>query len=309
VRVRTNALVAGAILGVTGLASAPAGGGPLSPGGRYSSTFHGVMTAKAPHVPDVGAVLTPPVGRVVAITNARIVVHADVPVTWRQHTFFFTRFIRVAQGDETLFNPNLDFLARVPIEPGVTGTFVAGGGVGNSPSPDWAWTSWAQPLRLNSGIEVIFGCDLATGNSAVLDLEWADAGAGTSVVNFARQRGDGTEHVQTVGPPPPGRKWYIHNAYLRDSVAAGSGTRVAVAARHSDGFLLCQISSFPPGVQVQSTGGYSTAQTGPSLNPAGTAIVYMEPQWLMAGDRIDVRLSAPPGDKLLYAFSFTEVPA
>ena len=281
--------------------------GPLR--GRYSVTFHGVATAKAPHVPDVCTALSPPVGRVVTVTKASLVVNALVPAAWRQHTFFFTRFIRVTQGDVTLFNPNLDFLCRVPVPLGMTGTFTAGGGVGPSPNAGWNWTPWAQPLHLNSGLEVIFGCDLAVGNTATLDLEWADAGAGTSVVSFAPHPGDGAEHVFTVGPPPPGRKWYINNAFLRDLVAIGSGPRAATSVRRSDGFLLCEISSFPPGERVQSTGGYSTSQTGPALNPAGTKVVYPEPQWLNAGDRIDVRLAAPPGDRFMYAFSFTELPA
>jgi hypothetical protein len=279
------------------------------PSGRYSRTFHGVSTAKGPNVPDIGRVLSPPVDRLVTVTKANFVVNAPIPAAWRQHTFFFTRFIRVAQGNVTLFNPNLDFLCRVPVSPGVTGLFTAAGGVGPSPDPRWSWTRWAQPLQLNSGIEVIFGCDLAVGNSASLELEWTDAGPGTSVVNFAPHLGDGSEHVFTVGPPPPGKKWYIHNAFLRDLVATGPGPRVATSGRHSDGFLLCEISSFPPGVRVQSTGGYSTAQTGPALNPAGSKVIYADPQWLRGGDHIDVRLAGPSGDRFMYAFSFTELPA
>ena len=289
-----------------------AGSGPgSSPGpnaGRYSLTFHGVAMARGPNVPDICRVLSPPVGRVVTVTKATLLVNAPVPAAWRQHTFFFTRFIRVAQGNVTLFNPNLDFLSRVPVPPESTGKFTAGGGVGPSPDPGWSWTSWAQPLQLNSGLEVIFGCDLAVGNTATLDLEWTDAGAGTSVVSFAPHPGDGTEHVFAVGPPPPGKKWYINNAFLRDLVGNDAGTRLATSIRHSDGFLLCEISSFPPGVRVQSTGGYSTAQTGPALNRAGSNVVYAEAQWLRAGDRIDVRLAAPAGDRFMYAFSFTEVP-
>ncbi|MGC2289291.1 MAG: hypothetical protein WA688_05475 [Thermoplasmata archaeon] len=305
---RPNAFAAGALFGLTDVSGgAPGSGAPGA--GRYSSTFNGVLTAKAPHVPDIGTVLTPPVGRVVTVTKASIVVNAPVAAAWRQHTFFFTRFIRVVQGDATLFNPNLDFLCRVPLPPGRTGTFTGAGGVGRSPTPGGDWTSWTRPLQLNSGLEVIFGCDLAIGNSASLDLEWVDAGAGTSVVSFARYLGDGSERVWTIGPPPPGKKWYIHNAFLRDVVSTAAGVRAATSVRHSDGFLLCEISSFPPGDRVQSTGGYSTFQTGPALNPAGTKVVYADPQWLLAGDRIDVRLAGPPGDKFLYAFSFTEVPA
>jgi hypothetical protein len=291
------------------LAGAGPGGGPDSRGGRYAVTFQGVQTAKAPHVPDVATVLNPPVGRVMTITKANLVVNAPVPAAWRQHTFFFTRFVKVNQDDVTLFNPNLDFLCRAPIKPGATGTFGGGGGVGSSPNPGWDWTSWTQPLQINSGLEVIFGCDLAVGNTATLDLEWADAGAGTSVVNFARLRGDGTEHTFSVGPPPPGKKWYLNNAFLRDAVATGSGPRVATSVRRSDRFVVCEISSFPPDDKVQSTGGYSSFQTGAALNPAGTKTVYSAPQWLLPGDCIDVRLNAPPGDKLVYAFSFTEVPA
>ena len=75
--------------------------------------------------------------------------------------------------------------------------------MGPSPDPGWSWTPWAQPLHLNSGLEVIFGCDLAVRNTATLDLEWADAGAGTSVVSFAPHPGDAAEHVFPVRPPPP----------------------------------------------------------------------------------------------------------
>lgn len=156
---------------------------------------------------------------------------------------------------------------------------------------------------------MILGCDLAVGNSATLDLEWEDAGTGASVVNFARHKGDGTEHVFSVGPPPPGKKWRINNAFLRDLTTPGSAPRIATSVRHTDGYVLCGISTFPPDDKVQSTGGHSTYQTGPALNPAGTKTVYAEPQWLMAGDRIEVRLAGPPGDKFVYAFSFTELPA
>jgi hypothetical protein len=285
------------------------GGERSSPSGRYSVTFHGVLTAKALHVPDVYTVLSPPVGRVVTITKANLVVNAPQLALWRQHTFFFTRFVRVTQGDATLFNPNLDFLCRVPLPAGATGTFTGGGGVGPSPNPRWNWTSWTQPLQLNSGLEVIFGSDLAVGNTATLDLEWADAGAGTSVVSFGRQPGDGAEHVFAVGPPPPGKKWYVNNAFLRDLVTSAPGPRTASSVRGSDGFSLCEISTFPAGNMVQCTGGYSSFQTGPALSAAGTQVVYPGPQWLRAGDRIDVRLSGPAGDKFVYAFSFTELPA
>ena len=285
------------------------GSGPIPTAGRYESTYEGVLTAKAPHVPDVATVLSPPAGRMVTITKAQITVNAPVPAAWRQHTFFFTRLVRITQDDQTLFNPNLDFLCAVaPLRPGTTGTFVGAGGVGSSPNPGWNWTPWTQPLTLNSGLEVIFGCDLAVGNSASLHLEWADAGPGTSVVKWARDRGAGTEHLIPVGPPPPGRKWYLHNAYLRTVVSPGAGARVARSVRRSDGSLLCEISTFPPGDHVQSTGGYSTYQTGPALNPAGSKAVYPSPQWLGPGDVIDVRLGGPPGDKFLYAFSFTELP-
>ena len=290
--------------------SRPASGIPSAPAtGKYEGTFSGVLKEKAPHVPDVSALLNPPTGRVVTVTKARLVVTVPVPATWRQHTFFFTRFVRVTQDNATLFNPNLDFLCRVPLQPGVTGTFVGAGGVGPSPDPTWNWTAWTQPLQLNSGLEVIFGCDLAVGNSATLELEWVDAGPGTSLVNWARARGDGTEHGFTIGPPPAGRKWFIHNAFLRDLVATGTGPRVARSTRRSDGFRLCEVTTFPPGERVQSTAGYSTYQTGPALNRAGTMIAYPTPQWLTAGDQIDVRLGGPPGDKFVYAFSFTEVPA
>ncbi len=296
------------MLGSTGVAGVGSGSDSGAEGGRYSLTFHGVLTARAPHVPDVCTVLHPPVGRVVTVTKANLVVDAPVAAPWRQHTFFFTRFVRGPQDDAPLFNPNLAFLARVPLPPGATGRFEGGGGVGPSPDPSWQWTPWSQPMQLNSGIEVIFGCDLAVGNTATLALEWADAGAGMSVVNFARHKGDGTEHVFPVGPPPSGKKWYIHNAFLRDVVTNEPGPRVATSVRRSDGFSLCEISSFPPGEKVQSTGGYSTFQTGPALNPAGTKVVYAEPQWLRAGDRIEVRMRGPPGDKFVFAFSFTELP-
>lgn len=298
-----NLLAATAAFFLTGGASPP----PPQPG-KYSSVFHGVMTGRAPHVPDVGTILTAPSGRVFTITRANIVVNVPVPTAWRQHTFLFTRFVRVSQGDATLFNPNLDFLARVPVKIGQTGTFVAAGGLGPSPNPGWSWTEWAQPLQINSGVEVIFGCDLGIGNSATLDLEWVDAGPGTSVVNFARVKGDGTEHAVAVGPPPPGKKWFINNAYLGDLVTPGPGTRVATATRRSDGFVLCGISAFPAGERVQSTGGYSTEQTGPAINPGGTKAVYTAPQWLSAGDVIDIRLTGPVGDRFTYAFSFTEIP-
>jgi hypothetical protein len=292
------------------MAQAGTGGDAGSRGGRYAVTYQGVQSEKTHHVPDVATLLNPSVGRVVTITKANLLVNAPVPAAWRQHTFFFTRFVRVSQDDVTLFNPNLDFLCRAStIKPGLTGTFPGGGGVGPSPNPSWDWTSWTQPIQINSGLEVIFGCDLAVGNTAMLELEWADAGAGTSVVNFARHRGDGTERVFSVGPPPPGKKWFLNNAYLRHAVATGSGPRVATSVRRSDRFVVCAISSFPPEENVQSTGGYSTFQTGPALNPAGAKTVYSEPQWLLPGDFIDIRLNAPPGDKQLYAFSFTEVPA
>jgi hypothetical protein len=282
------------------------GAGPAPAAGKYESTFLGVLTARAPHVPDVATVLNPPAGRTVVVTKAELVVRAPVAADWRQHTFFFTRFVRITQDDGTLFNPNLDFLCTVPLRPGTTGTFVGAGGVGPSPNPEWNWTPWTQPLQLNSGLEVIFGCDLAVGNSVELHLEWADGGPGTSVVKWARDRAGGTEHLLSVGPPPPGKRWYIHNAYLRAVVSAGTGPRAAQAVRRSDRFLLCAISSFPAGDRVQSTGGYSTYQTGPALNPAGSKVVYPEPQWLGAEDWIDIRLAGPRGDRFLYALAFTE---
>jgi hypothetical protein len=279
------------------------------PAGRYEGTFRGVLTAKAPYVPDVYTVLSPPVGRVVTVTRARLVVNAPISAPWRQHTFFFSRFVRITQGDVTLFNPNLDFLCSVPLKAGATGTFVGSGGVGPAPNPGETWTSWTQPLQVNSGVEVIFGCDLAVGNFASLELEWSDGGPGTSVVDFAPVRADGMDHVFPVGPPPPGTKWHLHNAFLRDLVTPAPGPRVATAIRLTDGFSVCEITTFPPGERVQSTGGYSTYQTGPALSPAGTAVVYQGPQWLAAGDRIEVHLTGPPGDKFQYAFSFTELPA
>ena len=305
---RRGSLLTWTTMSIMGLFNPHPTAGPPSGAGRYAETYAGTATARGPHVPDVATVLRPPEGRVFELTGARITVHAAVPAGWRQHAFFFSRFVRVTEGDETLFNPNLDFLATAPIKPGETGLFVGAGGTGSSPHSTGSWTAWAQPLRLNSGLEVIFGSDLAVGNSADLELAWTDAGPGVSVVRFLRHRGDGERRLFSVGPPPPGKRWYLHNAYLRCVVADAPGDRTAVAARRSDRGVLCEVVHFAPGDRLQSTGGYSTYQTGPALNPAASRTVYSTPQWVGPGDCVDVTFRGIRGDKFLYALSFTELP-
>jgi hypothetical protein len=271
----------------------------------YTSVWHGKATSQPPRAPDVLVLPSPPAGQWWQITKIQLTGDFAVKKSFRQTNFLFVQNPNTYPG---LADPNLDVLAHLGLNSGLTGSYIGAGGVGSSPNSSWDWTQFEQPICLNSEVQIVLGSSLGVGNSVTVLVDYQDLGAGTTVVEYGHPQLDGKSETFQLGPAPSGTKWYLQNAYASIQAAHSGGARTIAIKTSSGGSSLLAGTDFPAGVNVRDTGGYSTVQTGPALNQYGSQTVWTSPIWLSGSEYIIVTFTGgESSDNAMYALGFTQV--
>jgi hypothetical protein len=275
----------------------------------FSATWQGQATHGTDKSPDVLVLPSPPSGAWWEITKIQLTANCPLQEPFDQSAFLFSRFVQNPSMYPGLADPNLDILTHVSLSQGKTGTFIGAGGLGESPDPSWDWTQFDQPITLNSEVQIVLGSSIGFGNSVTVSVDYANLSSGTTVVQYAHPVPNGSTETFSIGPVPAGTRWYLENAFASDQAGSAGGMRQISIHLEPSGQLLLSGSSYPVGVTVRNTAGYSTVQSGPALNQYGTQTVWSSPLWISGPEYLVVSLLGEPSDQVMYALGFTQVPA